>query len=157
MTTIGLEMTSPSQLVAGRPPPTPLTLDEVKADAAPLIRSLYNRTFPSPGGRTDWSVDRWSDELSRPGIHTWVAHVDNSPAGFAVLSAEPTGAVGIVVFGVVPEFRSKGYGAAFLTLTTRTAWRLNTPTTRVWLQTSTRDHPHALPNYRSRGFHLFTP
>lgn len=155
MTTISLEMTSPAQLVPGRPPPTPLMLDEVGVESAPLIRSLYSRIFPS--GRTAWTVAEWTTELSQPGIHTRIAHIDDTPAGLAELSAEPSGAVGIVIFGLVPEFRSKGYGAAFLTLTTRVAWDLNSPTTRVWLQTSTRDHPNALPNYQSRGFRPFTP
>jgi GNAT superfamily N-acetyltransferase len=154
MTLITLEMTSLDQLVPGREPPTPITVNEVDPTVAPLIRDLYNCIFTS-GGRTTWSAAQWSEELSQPGIRTWVAHIDGLPAGFAELSAEPSGAVGIVIFGLVPEYRSKGYGAAFLTLTTQTAWRL--ATTRVWLQTSTRDHPHALPNYRSRGFRSTTP
>jgi GNAT superfamily N-acetyltransferase len=157
MTTITLEMSSPDQLIPGRPPPTPLTLDEADPDSAPLIRTLYNRIFGTPSGRGAWSAHQWIDELSQSGIRTWLARIDDTTAGFAELSAEPTGAVGIVVFGLVPEFQSRGYGAAFLTLTTRIAWRLNSPTTRVWLQTSTRDHPHALPNYHSRGYHLITP
>jgi hypothetical protein len=24
----------------------------------------------------------------------------------------------------------------------------------VWVQTSSRDHPHALPNYKARGFRV---
>jgi GNAT superfamily N-acetyltransferase len=155
MTTISLEMTSPAQLVPGRPPPTPIVLDEVGVESAPLIRTLYNRIFPA--GRTAWTVAEWTAELTQPGIQARIAHIDDTPAGLAVLSAEPSGAVGIVIFGLVPEFRSKGYGAAFLTLTTHLAWDLNSPTTRVWLQTSTRDHPNALPNYQSRGFRPFTP
>lgn len=41
------------------------------------------------------------------------------------------------------------------TLATRLAWEAEhpdgTPTRRVWLQTSSRDHPHAKPNYERRG------
>jgi RimJ/RimL family protein N-acetyltransferase len=150
-----LEMTSPTELIPGRP--APLALEEVRADSAPLIRSLYNRIWGplGPSGRSTWSDDQWTEELTQPGIRTWLALVDGTVAGFAELSAEPTGDVGIVVFGLVPEFWSKGFGAAFLTLVTQTAWRLNTPTTRVWLQTSSLDHPHALPNYQARGFRIF--
>jgi RimJ/RimL family protein N-acetyltransferase len=151
---ISLEMTSPAQLVPGPPPPTPLHLEEVGPDSAPLIRTLYNRIWDA-SGRSDWSDDQWTEELSLPGIRTWIAQIDNTIAGFAELSPEPAGDVGIVVFGLVPEFQSKGYGGALLTLTTQTAWRLNTPTTRVWLQTSSQDHPHALPNYQARGFQIF--
>jgi GNAT superfamily N-acetyltransferase len=155
MTIISLEMTSPSQLIPARP--APLVLEEVHDWA--LVQSLYNRVFPGPGGRGSWSVEQWAAELAMPGIHTWTVRIedDSDPLGFAELSAEASGGVGIVVFGLVPEVRSKGYGGAFLTLITQTAWRLNSPTTRVWLQTATRDHPHALPNYQARGFRLFTP
>ena len=67
-------------------------------------------------------------------------------AGLAELEAQPNGDVGIVVSGLVPEFVGKGFGGAFLTVATRRAWNMETcgrPTTRVWLQTSSRDHPHA--------------
>jgi hypothetical protein len=41
-----------------------------------------------------------------------------------------------------------------LTLSTRLAWDLG-GVDRVWLHTSSFDHPHALHNYRSRGFRQF--
>jgi len=153
---ICLEMTAPTQLIPGKPPPAPLTLEEVSADVAPLIRSLYNQIWDpiGPSGRSLWTDEQWTEELSSRGIHTWLALVNDEAAGFAELSVEPAGDVGIVVFGVVPEFQSKGFGAAFLTLTTQTAWRLNTLTTRVYLHTNPDEHPHALPNYQSRGFQL---
>ncbi len=52
-----LEMTSPTQLIPGAPPPTPLTLEEVRADSAPLIRTLYNRIWDpiGPSGRSAWT------------------------------------------------------------------------------------------------------
>jgi GNAT superfamily N-acetyltransferase len=66
---------------------------------------------------------------------------------------------GIVVFGLVAEFVGRGFGGAFLTLATDMAWRLTSrdgrPTKRVLVQTSSRDHPHALPNYERRGFWAF--
>jgi hypothetical protein len=104
-------MTSPAQLVPGAPPPTPLHLEEVGPGSAPLIRTLYNRIWAT-SGRSAWSDEQWTEELSLPGIRTWIAHIDNTIAGFAELSPEPAGDVGIVVFGLVPEFQSKGYGGA---------------------------------------------
>lgn len=151
-----LEMTSPSQLIPGNPPPQPLTLHPVDADAASQIRTPYNRIWDpiGPSGRTAWTDAEWTAELSLPGIHTYLAKISAETAGFAELSVEAAGDVGIVVFGLVPEFQSKGFGAAFLTLTTQTAWHLNTPTTRVYLHTNPDEHPHALPNYQSRGFRI---
>ncbi len=63
------------------------------------------------------------------------------------------------MFGLVPEFMGKGFGGAFLTRATETAWKLMSHgsglTKRVWVQTSSGDHPHALPNYERRGFRVF--
>jgi len=36
----------------------------------------------------------------------------------------------------------------------RRAWQLP-GTRRVWVHTCTQDHPHALANYRKRGFRVF--
>ncbi|GAB2635054.1 GNAT family N-acetyltransferase [Kribbella swartbergensis] len=152
---IRLEMTSPDQLVPSEPAAR-LNLEEVGPDSAPLIRTLYNRIWGplGPSGRTAWTDEQWTAELSSPEVHTWLAVIADEVAGFVELSAEPTGDVGIVVFGLVPEFQSQGFGGAFLTLATETAWRLNTPTTRVYLHTTPDEHPHALPNYQSRGFRI---
>jgi len=89
--------------------------------------------------------------------------VDGEVAGLVELEAEPSGDgdVGIVVFGLVPEFAARGFGGHFLTLATRAAWEMTspegTPATRVWVQTSSGDHPHAKPNYERRGFREFQP
>jgi GNAT superfamily N-acetyltransferase len=156
-----LEMTSPTQLVPGRPPPDPLEVAEVGPDSAALVRTIYVRIWAplASGGRMAWSDEQWADELSGPGVHTWVARVNGTVAGFVELGADVSGDVGIVVFGLVPEFQAKGFGGAFLALATETAWRIGSsaggPTERVWLQTSSGDHTHALPNYKRRGFRVF--
>ena len=106
-----------------------------------------------------WSDAQWERELSRQGIRAWVARVDGDVAGFVELEAEPNGDVGIVVFGLVSEFVGRGFGGAFLTLATEMAWKVTSPggspTKRVWVETSSHDHPHALPNYERRGFRPF--
>jgi GNAT superfamily N-acetyltransferase len=156
-----LELTSPGELVPGRPPPAPLELEEVDHAAVPVIRSTYVRIGAPHGwiGRSAWTDAQWREELSRPGVKAWVARVKGDVAGFVELEAESNGDVGIVVFGLVPEFVGRGFGGAFLALATQLAWevmsRLGTPTRRVWVQTSSRDHPHARPNYERRGFRAF--
>jgi GNAT superfamily N-acetyltransferase len=152
-----LEMDSPTELVPARPPPAPVELDE--AGAAPaLLRELYVRIGAPHGwtGRTAWSEADWERELSRPGVRAWVARVNNDIAGFVELETTPDGTVGIVVFGLVPEYVGSGYGGVLLTLATRLAWALTgpdgTPARRVVVETSSRDHPSALPNYERRGF-----
>jgi RimJ/RimL family protein N-acetyltransferase len=155
-----LEMTDPSQLVPGRPPPAPLELREVRPAAAREVRTVWERIGAPHGwtGRSAWSDAQWEEELSRPGVRTWIARVDDEVAGLVELEAEPNGDVGIVVFGLVPDFVGKGFGGALLTLATQLAWKMTArggpPTRRVWLQTWSA-HPHAKPNFERRGFRVF--
>ena len=158
-----LEMSSPSELVPGRPPPAPLDVEEVVAGpaGAALLRET-NVRIGAPHrwrGRTAWTDEQWQEELARPGVRAWIARVDGDVAGLVELEAEPNGDVRIVVFGLVPEFVGRSFGGALLTLATRMAWEVTSqggvPTRRVWLQTSTRDHANALPNYERRGFRIF--
>lgn len=76
-----------------------------------------------------------------------------------MLHADGEGAVEIDTFGLVPEHVGHGYGGYALTLATETAWAFapdgTTVVQRVWLDTSSNDHPHALRNYQSRGFRVF--
>jgi GNAT superfamily N-acetyltransferase len=67
----------------------------------------------------------------------------------------PGNEVEIETFGLLPEFVGKGLGGYALTLGIQQAWELAPSVTRVWLHTSTLDHPHALPNYHRRGFRTF--
>ncbi len=156
-----LEMTSQSQLVPGRPPPSALEMEEAGRAAAPVLRSTYVRIGAPHGwrGRSAWSDAEWEEEVVRPGVHAWIARVDDDVAGLVELEAEPNGDVGIVVLGLVPEFVGKGFGGALLTLATRLAWEVTSPggtsAKRVLVQTSSRDHPHAVPNYKRRGFRTF--
>jgi GNAT superfamily N-acetyltransferase len=156
-----LEMTSPDQLVPGRAPPAPIHLLEAGAGSASLVRSAYERIAEPHGwlGRAAWSDEEWKELLLRPEIRVWVALFEEAVAGMVELECQARNEVGINVFGLVPELVGKGYGGHLLTVATRLAWRIQAPTgdatTRVWLQTSSRDHPHALPNYERRGFRIF--
>ncbi len=152
-----LEMTAPTELVPGRPPPSEIVLDVVDpADVAELRATNVRVGRPHAWrGRTAWSDSEWAQELTRPGVRAWIARVNGDIAGMIELEAGASGDVGIVVFGLVPELVGRGFGGALLEIATRLAWSLGEPTKRVWLQTSTRDHPHALPNYERRGFRVF--
>jgi GNAT superfamily N-acetyltransferase len=131
-------MTSPRQLVPGRPPPARLELREVGGEAASALRSTYVRIGAPHGwtGRATWSDAEWEEELTRPGVRAWLARVDEEVVGLVELEAEPNGDVGIVVFGLVPEFVGKGFGGTLLTVATRLAWDVTSPggvpTRRVW-------------------------
>jgi GNAT superfamily N-acetyltransferase len=158
-TVMFLEMTSASQLVQGRPPPRRLEMEEVGPAAVSVVRSTYVRIGAPHGwtGRSGWSDAEWAEELSRRGVRAWIGRVDEEVVGLVELEAEPNGDVGIVVFGLVSEFVGKGFGGAFLAGATRLAWEptCSVSTRRVWVQTSSRDHPHARRNYERRGFRMF--
>jgi GNAT superfamily N-acetyltransferase len=156
-----LEMTSRAQLVRGRPAPAEIAFDEAGPETADLVRHTYNRIWEplAAVGRTGWSTEQWARELARPAVHAWLVRIQHDVAGLAELETEAGNVVGIVVFGLVPEFVGQGFGAAFLTDVVERAWGLATAPddqpVRVWLETSSLDHAHALSNYTSRGFRVF--
>lgn len=157
-----LEMTSPDQLRHARPAPAPIELREVQPDEVGLCRDTWTR-IGAPHGwtrRSKWSDDEWLKRLAPPEVAGFVARIGGEVAGYLELEAEGDGDVGIAFFGLVPEFVGKGFGGALLTAATKLAWSLpssgGTPPKRVWLQTSSRDHPNALPNYEARGFRIFS-
>ena len=98
--------------------------------------------------RLPWSYDRWRDYLSQPGFETWLAYVKGTPAGYYELAGEAGGLFELVSFGVLPQFTGQGIGGHLLTHAVQRAWASGA--TRVWLHTSSFDHPRAgqLPSPR---------
>jgi GNAT superfamily N-acetyltransferase len=152
-------MTSPADLRPGREAPQPIELETVSPTAPELVRATYIRIWEQLAfsGRMEWSDTDWTQELSRPGVEAWLARVGDEIAGLVELEADADDTVGIVVFGLVPEFIGRGFGGPFLTLATQLAWAMPSPMGigRVWLQTYSSDHPHAITNYIARGFIVF--
>jgi RimJ/RimL family protein N-acetyltransferase len=148
-----LEMTAPDQLN-----PAPL-VDGVALRTirpGPLIRELHVRIgtphrWPS-ASRGDEEWDRW---LAAPHREYRLIEYRGEIAGAADFEPQPGNDVEITTFGLVPEFVGKGLGGFALTLVVADAWELP-GTRRVWLHTSTLDHPNALPNYLRRGFRSFS-
>lgn len=130
-------------------------VDRLERCAPAFWRSLYVEV----GGPYHW-VDRlpWTDEeiaayLADPNTSLWILTVDGEVAGYFELRREAEDAVEIAYFGLRPTFYGRGLGAHLLTIAAQRAFDLGA--TRVWLHTSTLDHPAALSNYRRRGFTPF--
>lgn len=119
----------------------------------------YRRMYRDVGGAWSW-VDRlkWPDDrirlhLSAPKVAVWELSVQGAFAGYFELEHLEDGSVEIAYFGLVPAFFGKRLGAAMLARAVDEAWAMGA--TRVWLHTCTLDSPHALPNYKARGFDEF--
>ncbi len=154
-TTYYLEMTGPGELCA-----SPAPRGDLKLTLATVADPELNRFFYSSVGRDwcwvdrlTWTRDDWLAWLSRPGHETWVLYVGGTPAGYFEFDCGEEAAVEIAYLGLLPEFVGRGMGGYLLSQATRRAWEKGA--NRVWLHTSSFDHPAALANYRSRGFRLF--
>jgi ribosomal protein S18 acetylase RimI-like enzyme len=156
-----LEMHSPDALVPGRPPPHPVTVERLPPDAVDLFRFIWLEIGAPYGwtGRVRWSSEQWAQRLRRDDVEVWIARVATEVAGMVELELQPGGDTEIAVFGLLPAFVGRGFGGHLLTVAARLAWhaerRDGLLTRRVWLHTSSLDHPHALANYLRRGFRVF--
>ena len=150
-----VEMTAPGQLVPAAPVPG-LTLGPVDR-GSPLVPSVLARI----GADYDWKSAKRTEEewaawfAKHPDRSCWLLSFEGEPAGMVTCDPSPDGSVEIVTFGLLPEFVGKGLGGFALTLGVQQAWALAPAVNRVWLHTSTKDHPRALSNYHRRGFRTF--
>ncbi|NJP65091.1 GNAT family N-acetyltransferase [Streptomyces spiramenti] len=161
VTTWSLEQTTPQALrPSGGRVPDGLRVARAAVPSPEFSRFLYTAV----GGdvrwvdRLGWDHARWRAYLDRPAVETWVAYLRDTPAGYIELDGQAEGVVEIAYFGLLPAFRGRGVGGHLLTVGTARAWDLSArwpgreATRRVWLHTCTKDGPHALENYRRRGF-----
>ncbi|MEW9555851.1 GNAT family N-acetyltransferase [Nonomuraea sp. NPDC050783] len=147
-----VEMTSPDQLNPAAPVPG-LSLEPLPRDS-PLVVDVQARIGAPYGwksaSRTEEEWRTWFAEA--PDRTFWLLSFEGEPAGMASYDLHPGGEVEIETFGLLPEFVGKGLGGVALTLAIRRAWASAPSVSRVWLHTSSLDHPRALPNYHRRGF-----
>jgi ribosomal protein S18 acetylase RimI-like enzyme len=150
-----LEMRSPHDLRAAAAPFEGVRIERATARAPSFWRYLYTEV-----GRAHHWIDRlpWTDDdivryLSDPAIQLWVMTSGGTPAGYFELRTVDDDSVEIAYFGLLPDFIGRGLGKYLLSVAVEHAWALGP--SRVWLHTSTLDHPAALSNYRARGFTVF--
>jgi ribosomal protein S18 acetylase RimI-like enzyme len=150
-----LEMTDANQLRPSLAATGEVELRRAKVPCPELSRFFYTAVG---GGwywvdRLPWTYNQWLQYLSRPGHETWALYVSGNPAGYFELQEEVRKDVEVASFGLLPQFVGQGLGGHLLTEAARRAWQRGA--TRVWLHTSSLDHPSALANYQARGFRLF--
>ena len=147
-----LQMTSAADVRPAAPPREPLVV--VREQPCPADR--YRALYLGVGADYHWT-DRagWTDaeiraHVTLPGVEVWTGQVGGELAGFFELRDWPDGSTEIAYFGLLPAFVGRGLGGALLTKALTRAWARQP--TRLWLHTSSLDHPAALANYRARGF-----
>ncbi|MGW1989396.1 GNAT family N-acetyltransferase [Embleya sp. NPDC001921] len=155
-TVMYLEMTSADELRPSRSVPE-LALRRLDP-ITPEVYALQARVGAPYGWRSASRTERdWAElEAAHPLRQAWLITHAGERAGIGNLEPQPDGNVEVVTFGLLPEFVGMGLGGCALTLLLRQAWRTSPyaptePVRRVWLHTSSEDHPNALLNYRSRG------
>jgi GNAT superfamily N-acetyltransferase len=151
---IYLEMFArPERLVP--PPREGLTVVHARRPTVAYYRFLYEEVgrdyhWPRCNKLTDPEL---AALLSDPRIEVYVLIVDGVPAGFAELDRRSAGEVKLAHFGLMPEFLGQGLGRYFLRWVVDQAWSYQPR--RLWLHTSSKDHPAALPNYLKAGFAVY--
>lgn len=101
--------------------------------------------------RLKWSESEWSDYAEAENLETWITIFQGEECGYFELLEEDH-AVRIALLGLAPEFIGKGLGGSLLGKALECAWKEET--TRVFLDTCSKDHPNALPNYLRHGFRV---
>ena len=148
-----LEMTDRSELVPAKKPSVEIEVKRVEIPCPELNRFFYTAI----GGdwywidRLPWTYEQWMAYIARPGHETWGAYLRGTPVGYFELDGE-AGGIELAYFGILPQFTGQGVGGHLLTVAINRAWEKNPA--RVWLHTSSFDHPQALKNYLARGFRV---
>ena len=146
-----LELTDPDSL---RPAP-PVAGTVVERIARPELNAALYREVGARWAWTDrlaWTDGEWRAWAGR--VHTDVLRAGGETAGYYELEPQDGGSVEIAILGLREGFHARGLGGHLLTEAARRAWALP-GTRRVWVHTCTLDGPHALANYRARGFTAF--
>jgi ribosomal protein S18 acetylase RimI-like enzyme len=103
--------------------------------------------------RRPWSDERLRLWLDRPEIEISVLYQAGVPAGYFELERLAAGETELCYFGLVPEFIGRGLGTWLLQQAVEAGWQA--PTRRLWVHTSTYDHPRALGLYQRAGFAVY--
>jgi ribosomal protein S18 acetylase RimI-like enzyme len=156
LTKWSLEMLVPEELRAVSAPRQPLPIARADIPSPEFSRFLYTAVGRHWCwlARLGWSYTEWQRHLDRPEVETWVGYMRGTPAGYFELEAlGGDGTVEITQLGLLPPFIGQGLGGHLLTVAVKRGWAIGA--TRVVVHTFSLDHPHALSNYRARGFRVF--
>ena len=143
---------------AGRRVPAPLDkLALMRAEDCTV--SFYRYLYDTVGEPWLWFERRIIDDVDlasqihRPSIEIFVLYVRGAPAGFFELDTAALRETKLCYFGLIPDFIGRRVGPYLLQAAIDRAW--SRPIDRMWLHTSTFDHPKALGVYQRAGFGVY--
>lgn len=130
--------------------------DDTAVRGSNLDVAGYRRLFLDVGADYLWvdharrSDEELQDILAHDDIETWIVDCEGVAAGFAMLDFREAEACELRYFGLVKRAIGRGLGRRLLNVAVARAWAR--PIRRLWVRTSTLDHPVALPLYARSGF-----
>jgi ribosomal protein S18 acetylase RimI-like enzyme len=144
---------------AGRRVPAPLDrLALMHAENCTV--SFYRYIYNTVGEPWLWFERRLYDDaelatlIHKPTIEIFVLYVRGVPAGFFELDTAAPRETKILYFGLIPDFIGRRLGSYMLQAAIDRFWS-SRPIDRLWLHTSTYDHPRALGVYQRAGFVVY--
>jgi GNAT superfamily N-acetyltransferase len=143
----------------GRQVPTPLDkLALMRAEHCTV--SFYRYLYNTVGEPWLWFERRLIGDsalaalIHQSTIEIFVLYVRGVPAGFFELDLAAPRETKLSYFGLVPDFIGRRLGPYLLQAAIDRAWS-SRPIGRMWLHTSTFDHPKALQVYQQAGFVVY--
>jgi ribosomal protein S18 acetylase RimI-like enzyme len=103
--------------------------------------------------RRPWTDEQFRTHFARDDIEISVFYIGGVPAGYFELQRAASGDTELCYFGLVPDFIGQGFGFHFLQSAVDSGWL--GATRRLWVHTSTYDHPRALGLYQRAGFRVY--
>jgi len=150
-----LEMTAQPPRKKRPVPAAKLALLRAERCTVAFYRFLYN-TVGEPWlwfERRQWSDEKLAARLERDDVEIAVLYVGGVPAGYFELEHAASGATELCYFGLMPDFIGRGFGRYLIEAAVDSAWL--GAAQRVWVHTSTYDHPRALGLYQRAGFRVY--
>lgn len=155
LVTTWLEMTGPADFAPAYVNANDIEIVKMETPDLALYRFLYH----SVGAECAWrdrlqiSNAELRQILSPPTTQVHVLYVGGSPRGYIELCRQDDNSVEIAYFGLQSEIKGRGLGKHLLSYGVARAWEM--AAARIWLHTCNLDGPHALANYRKRGFRTY--
>ena len=146
-----LEMVTRPSLAVTRPNRAGMLL-RLEAPTVGFYRYLYGAV----GSRWGWSErsEMADDELlaviGDERVEIFVLFIGGVPAGTFELDRRAEGEIELRHFGLAPEFIGRGLGKHLLASAVDAAW--DHEPERVWVRSSSLDHPRGLLTYQWAGF-----